>query len=112
MCQLIDWRKEFAVFDKPRVYFFSSYKYSASPSAHMSTRLTLCSVADSRVVPKLQPVNPYPPRSVWQRASVAVVATRDCIFHYVSENCPQADLQASRDLISFLQRYSDNLSAF
>lgn len=76
----------------------------------MFVYLTLCSVADSRVVPKLQSVNPYPPRSVWQRASVAVVATRDCTFHYVSDNCPQADLQASRDLISFLQRYSNHLT--
>jgi predicted protein tyrosine phosphatase len=28
MCQLIDWRKGFGVFDKPRVYFFFSYRHS------------------------------------------------------------------------------------
>ena len=61
------------------------------------------------MVPKLQSVSPYPSRSAWQSAPVAVVATRDCTFHYVSDNCPQADLHASRDLISFLQRYSSEL---
>ena len=67
--------------------------------------VTLRSLADSRVVPKLQSTSPYPPRSAWQSASVAVVATRDCIFHYVSDSRPQTQLNASRDLILFLQRY-------
>lgn len=29
MCQLMDWRKGFGVFDKPRIYFFSSYRQSS-----------------------------------------------------------------------------------
>jgi hypothetical protein len=79
------------------------------PNRLTSLILTLSSVADSRVVPKLQFVNPYPSRSAWQRVSVAVVATRDCTFHYVSDNCPQAELKSSRDLISFLLRYFNHL---
>jgi hypothetical protein len=71
-------------------------------------QLTPCSVADSRVVPKLQSNSPYPSRSEWHNVSVAVVATRDCIFHYISENCPQAEQNTSRDLVSFLQRYTIN----
>jgi predicted protein tyrosine phosphatase len=30
MCQLMDWRKHFGIFDKPRVYFFSPYRYLSS----------------------------------------------------------------------------------
>jgi hypothetical protein len=74
----------------------------------MLMQLTPHSVADSRVVPKLQSNSPYPSRSEWHSISVAVVATRDCTFHYVSENCPQAEHNASRILISFLQRYPIN----
>ena len=113
MCQLMDWRKSFGVFDKPRVYFFTSYRHC--PPRHPNACLlpvTLCSVADSRVVPKLQPISPYPLRSAWQSASVAVVATRDCIFHYVSDSCPHPQLNASRDLILFLQRYPTRKTLF
>ncbi len=35
MCQLMDWRKIFGVFDKPRVYFFTSYRHSLPPSSYI-----------------------------------------------------------------------------
>ena len=85
--------------------FFHLLQALPPPSSQFLVPVTLCSVADSRVVPKLQPISPYPLRSAWQSASVAVVATRDCIFHYVSDSCPQPQLNASRDFILFLQRY-------